>query len=541
MKKYLMTGIAALAMCAGFTSCSHDEITPLTQEEIDANKAEMITKNYEQGFLNYLGTTSIASSQDWGFGSATRYGNTEQKLAGQQHGSWNVPAALTGPQMERVKQYFQKNRQPDGVSINFTDFFVQQVYEGTTDPYNVNSTEKYQAANGTIYDAGQQMDELKAGNGEHINNFNSATATERDILNNDVSDANNWNVGVTTHKDRIMFMQQSSTAYFGYNQSGSSYIHNNRFVIIPAAEIDDWASRNGNPGAPVVDSWDRYFVGIDFDMLPIEQCYSSKKFTFNNVEYNYLISDRNLYYADRNEPTYHGVKEFTDKKDVTDNVKQELLALDYLPVDGSDDKVWVKVGSCRDYYFSDWIICVTEGLKKADLRIMAEDLNPDSSDPSDYDFNDVVLDVYYGAANQAKVVVKAAGGTLPLYVQGQEVHTLYSAANNNINCTGKMINTRGTLSDDANVRKLSLDGLKAPSITLPFQVYSPYDAKNIEIKVTRDGVDVVLKANQGEPASKFAVTASTDWCDERQEISNKYPNFKSWAANNNPLVWWAEY
>lgn len=539
MKKYLMTGIAALAMCAAFTSCSH-EIEPASQEEIDANKAEMITKKYEQAFLNYLGTDRIASSQNWGFGSTTRSSNTEQKLAGQQHGSWNVPDPLTPQQIERVKQYFQKNQNPNGISINFSEFFVQQVYEGTTAPYTQNSTEQYQAANGTTYKAREQMDELKAGNGEHINNFNRATATKRDILNNDETDANNWNVGVTTHEDRIVLMENSSTAYFGYNQSGSSYIHNNCFVIISAAEIDDWASKNGNPGAAVTDKWNRYFVGIDFNMLPIEQCYSTRTFTFNNVTYNYLISDTNRYYADRSESTYGGVKQFNDVSEVTDEVKSSLLALEYLPVDGSDDKLWVKVGSCRDYYFSDWIICVTEGLKKADLRIMAEDLDPEGTDPSDYDFNDVVLDVYYGNANQAKVVVKAAGGTLPLYVEGQEVHALFAAANPGVNCTGKMINTNGTLSADAYVRNNSLDGLKTPSITLTKAINWSGDAKNIEIKVTRDGVDVVLQANEGTPASKFAVISTTDWCNERQDISTKYTNFKSWAVNNNPLVWWKE-
>jgi hypothetical protein len=39
MKKYLMTGIAALALCAGFTSCSHD-IEQLSQEEINQLEAK---------------------------------------------------------------------------------------------------------------------------------------------------------------------------------------------------------------------------------------------------------------------------------------------------------------------------------------------------------------------------------------------------------------------------------------------------------------------------------------------------------------------
>lgn len=60
MKKYLMSGIAALAISAGFTSCSHnDDFEPMSQAQIDKSK-------YDQAFLDYVGGT-IASNQDWGF------------------------------------------------------------------------------------------------------------------------------------------------------------------------------------------------------------------------------------------------------------------------------------------------------------------------------------------------------------------------------------------------------------------------------------------------------------------------------------------
>ena len=58
-----MSGIAALTLCAGFTSCSHDDFEPMTQAEIDKAK-------YDMAFLNYVGG-KIAADQDWGFG-ATR-------------------------------------------------------------------------------------------------------------------------------------------------------------------------------------------------------------------------------------------------------------------------------------------------------------------------------------------------------------------------------------------------------------------------------------------------------------------------------------
>ena len=61
MKRYLLIGIAALAICAGFTSCSKNDFEPMTQAQIDKAK-------YEQIFLDYVGG-SIAPGQTWGFGT----------------------------------------------------------------------------------------------------------------------------------------------------------------------------------------------------------------------------------------------------------------------------------------------------------------------------------------------------------------------------------------------------------------------------------------------------------------------------------------
>ena len=68
MKKYLMTGIAALAMCAGFTSCSHDLEAP-SQEEINEVNAQKITNSYNQAFIATFGHP--AANQDWGFSSSS--------------------------------------------------------------------------------------------------------------------------------------------------------------------------------------------------------------------------------------------------------------------------------------------------------------------------------------------------------------------------------------------------------------------------------------------------------------------------------------
>ena len=83
MKKYLMSGVAAIAFLAAFTSCSKstdlydqgavDEKNRQEQEKKDQQKVENVQATYEKAFQNAFGQP--AAGQDWGFGdsnSATR-------------------------------------------------------------------------------------------------------------------------------------------------------------------------------------------------------------------------------------------------------------------------------------------------------------------------------------------------------------------------------------------------------------------------------------------------------------------------------------
>ena len=172
------------------------------------------------------------------------------------------------------------------------------------------------------------------------------------------------------------------------------------------------------------------------------------------------------------------------------------------------------------------------------IRIIAEDLNANGSDNSDFDFNDVVIDVYYGDAGKAKAKIVAAGGTLDLRVDGQEVHELFSKVNNNANYTGIMINTKGTLSNSAGVRARSVDNATCPVITLSKAVKSATDARdNIKIEVNKGGW-IELQAKRGTPAAKVGVSPKYEYCNERQEINGRYPKFKEWVQSGNDMFWW---
>ncbi|MBR1767961.1 MAG: hypothetical protein IJ742_04540 [Prevotella sp.] len=179
-----------------------------------------------------------------------------------------------------------------------------------------------------------------------------------------------------------------------------------------------------------------------------------------------------------------------------------------------------------------------DDLGTPNIRIIAEDLNATGADDSDFDFNDVVIDVYYGDAGYAKAKIVAAGGTLDLRVDGQEVHELFGAKNN-ADYRGIMINTNGTTSQYPGVRARSVDGAKCPVITLTKAVNSPEDARdNIAIEVYKSNTWIALTAQKGVPASKIGVDPSFTYCDERRSIKEIYTNFTSWVTGNGYLKWW---
>lgn len=62
-----MTGMAAIAFCAAFTSCSK-EITPMSEEEMVAVGVQKIYSDYEAAFQKVFGTP--AAGHTWGFSDA---------------------------------------------------------------------------------------------------------------------------------------------------------------------------------------------------------------------------------------------------------------------------------------------------------------------------------------------------------------------------------------------------------------------------------------------------------------------------------------
>ena len=524
MKKYLMTGMAALAICAAFTSCSKDTDVynqnvvqnieeQKKQDALEKNMAK-VNEQYAAAFVNAFG--QVGSNVDWGFGSSikanTRAANTE-------HNQWAavdniykllVPPALTPGQIQRVKAYFQNNRYLTYEDPHMTDFFVQQVYEGSTDPGAL-SSEVYTAGNGARVVAGDHMDKLTVGVAEtHVNDFNSADCGESTVLNGSVQ-------------------------------------HNDCCALAGADVIDAWAASDEakalgiDLGEAVVDGWDRSFVGLDYEQISPENLFREKyvwpegnrsevkvwdfcsdtnnthKVMLNGqlVDANTVPNDQLFFpngepvkWVDDNTNMYLGQNLGTNQNTFNkqeNGVKYYDLDAVYACINqGAYPKVnnmeFIKGLGGRDYVFSDWIVTLTpakhfeiDDIPTPTYRVIAEDLNAHAA------FGENVKDDgLYPMINTKPWDPEVKATLIESY--------------------------SGDFSSDAAIRNT---------------------IKNIEIKVYKPGFEengIELYAQTGKPACKILVDQTFKVVTERTGIADENTNFHkyvqgTWDTQTNGF-WW---
>ncbi len=166
-----------------------------------------------------------------------------------------------------------------------------------------------------------------------------------------------------------------------------------------------------------------------------------------------------------------------------------------------------------------------------DIRIIGEDLS--ATRGSDFDFNDIVIDLKYDGTN-AVVMLQAAGGTLPLrFGNGNdkvwEVHELFDVDQK------VMVNTHAE-----KIRGAKYATKAAVRQELGYGISSASEAKDkLIIEVYKNNQWCELTAETAEPAAKIAVGTDYQWLDERTSIKDVYPNFVSWVQNPNAATkWW---
>ena len=607
-----MTVMAAVALGGLFAGCSKD-----ADLSGDQNTAEFnIVQNYENAFITRFGQP--AANQTWGFGSAAALTRSENANANEwadpnkAYGGLKVPPPLTDEQKAVVIKYFQITPNLGYEDPHWTNYFIQQVYKGHTSPREGYSPEAYLAANGSTYlYASDYMDHLAAIDGtfvDHINNFNHGDcSTNGTVLDN----GGNANDG-PFHSDKIMYMKESTTKSFGYYNSNGSVRRTEYTGLVSYKTI---MKALGSEADCLEDGWNRSFMGFDFEQMVGPEIYAKgvsrpdengnyqwyadeyAMFEWKGQKYNMLVAEQNMYCGTP--------LDISDAQVQEDGFIDNLLSQGYLPVTGGASKKWVKVGGCADGYFSDWIVTLTEAkgrtsepyedphiqeksilVETQSGRIFCEDLGVSTRE--DLDFNDVVFDVYvwmnykegyidhyikysdgtkelqsheeYSTKDQAtytcRIVLQAAGGTIPVTVAGQDVHSAFREGNAPVSHT-TMINTYDNnttaFGDFAECASVDLgvllgkpNGLFTPTTLFPGSSKYTSDkvcieALDIPIVVKygtgTNGVGELGNSLGGAPAKIFVPNYDTRWTVERKPLSLAYPKFTSYVGNKD-VKWW---
>ena len=175
MKKYLMTGVAALAFAATFTSCSKTDL--YDENKVNEQKEATVKESYATAFEQAFGKP--AKGHHWGFGSTTRAAGT--RIANEEgniwYKTWERPYNVNLSPAEITELKALLTREPETYNTEifpYKNYFVEQIYKGESEDFTWDNNGNRNDSKPKIKGSGQ-MDHLQArdGNGyTHINNFN---------------------------------------------------------------------------------------------------------------------------------------------------------------------------------------------------------------------------------------------------------------------------------------------------------------------------------------------------------------------------------
>lgn len=158
------------------------------------------------------------------------------------------------------------------------------------------------------------------------------------------------------------------------------------------------------------------------------------------------------------------------------------------------------------------------------IRVIAEDLTT-SDFGKDFDFNDAVFDVIWNKTqNKVSIKILAAGGELSMWIGGtaaganrSSVNEYFALANEGKGITAKtMINTAPGLHNEYNPYEYELNADEWSGTTIEAI------ANSIYIRVMKSGEPIILTAEKGKVAAKIAVGTDYEWCDEREDVDEKF-------------------
>jgi len=595
MRKYLMTGMAALAISAAFTSCSKDTDV-YNKEVIQENTKQTIVNNYNEAFVKTFGQP--AANHQWGFVNYAKAGTRDVDVNGNM---WETRPELgeteetdvlnymdmTLAQMKEAGHAYSKN-----FPVNMPNFFVTQVHTG--DDY---------------YGSAQDPNNKNVLGSKHMNELviaitKSAARPNNSIATNTLPEADSWhhvnNFNAGSSKDwggNTKFVNMG-TCDFAYHNSKDSRFHN-RWIVVSGADIDAALGVNKYTGY--------YYVCFDFQSNVPDQQKDVTKFScqMKNDSGNWQDG-----FNGQVDGLYSSAQDIIDAGVTQLYVNGQLVSINdvqNITVTGYEHAHAIIPG---DNNYSDWIIrlCAatpgddvtpgggssssstssrTDRIERRRLvsqgRIFCEDLGTDAArmTKSDIDFNDAVFDAKIWRLGQydvtyvngsyssetdylegiydnglengkfkyvAEIRLLAAGGTVPLKIGGKygfEIHSKFGEGNNRTITHTTIINTMGAPSQANFSTTVSTETCDA--VTVEVDITSLVAGKSeigldiipIDVEwVSQTGQSVgELTADFGKAPQKLCVPIGTPWVYERIPITDAYKDFAAYATSRTPLFW----
>lgn len=496
-----MTGMAAIAFCAAFTSCSK-EITPMTEEEMVAIGVQKIYSDYAASFQKAFGTP--APGHTWGFSdvAGTRSVDVNGNL-------WETCPSLASGEAQAIHDWVNKPKSEiptesysEVSPVDLENFFVTQVWGQNENTNDANCKYK-DYDNGNVFGS-EKMNHLQISKSatrlglDGVPSVNATWDNPGERINADWDHANNFNAAKNQDWNGNTMFVNWGTQNFAYHNSYDSRYHD-KWIIVDGYYITEDHRFAG-----------KYYVCFDF--------ISRNPAAYTNFQdaagFNHEVAGAYKNVADAVGQTTK------DGKTVEADWKWVNAVGGNMIVDANE-------------YYTDWIIRLVEAKPKTDLRVMAEDLTEGESD-ADFDFNDVVFDVHFSPnVGEAFVMVQAAGGTLPLTVHGTEVHGLWGKS------TDTMINTHA----EAQGLK-GVSGLPAKKIQLTGIIVNSRSDVNTKVKImvekeikTLDGIvkKPVELVNGFDAACKIGVAPSTPIANERTSVRSSIRGWNKWVTEGGEL------
>ena len=479
-----MIAVAALAVA----SCSKSD-------DVYDETRNRVTDAYNAAFTRYVGG-HIDPLQDWGFGSVTR---ASVNVNGNE---WETTPEVTANEASLVYNYVNMTRaQMRAANHNFTEvfpenltaYYVTQVYTGEQ---SYNNLEGASCGKGSSH-----MDNL------HIAENTAASINSNGALTGAWYHVNNFNAASNMNYGGNTLVTETGSCDFAYHCSEDSRYHN-RWIAINGADVD--ASLAG-----------KYYVCFDFEAIN------------PNTKTVFEVS----------QPGNNPGEVFKDNVTVDGAWTVESAAAAGLQVvargktitittDNAEVKQYQegnKVVLPNDIY-TDWIIRLVAAQPKSsdDIRVMVEDLS--AAEDGDFDFNDVVFDVKFTSDTEADVTILAAGGTLPLTVDGQEVHGLFGQSTNvMINTNASSVAQRANEAAGKNIYG-AIDGLTPVTIKVT-GINKANKGNDIAVQVKKGDTWYDIEAKKGEPAAKFGCDPKVNYVGEQVSFKAVYNKFTEWVQD----------